>query len=611
MYLKRRIIAFILTDKKVFDRRGNITADSLSSYVHRKIVSLPKRNRPNQTPVRKIVSSGDITIIDKSQLAKLTELGNTVTRKTERMRSSQAIIRDELEEYSQRQLRYVDEIAKQRISEDTKSFLFLEFIRDVFKDVNANQPHRIYPELEKVISSNTTVLIRGRVDAFLGNIIIEFESDLTRYRSNCESQLRKYTAILWNNKEKINYLCIATDGLQFVIFRPRSQLTKDYTEDSIELEIVDTFDIRVENTRTVYKRLDRYFLYRTLTPPTADDIVQGFGYKSLILRDSMFLLEKAWKNVKNESMTVYKEWSKYLSIVYGSDIQNEQLFLRHTYLATLAKLMVFSFYQENTIPTSHDVINRILVGDVIREWNIENFLIEDFFSWIIRSDAFAHGMQISLMILEGLERYDLTRLNEDVLKELYQQLIDPAERHYLGEFYTPDWLAEMMIKETVTDVSCRLLDPACGSGTFLASAIRHKLSLMTELKDSDKINCIIHTVNGIDVHPLAVLISKANYLMSMGDIIKQKKGTLIIPVYMADSIVFPIPTPSVARYNSNLPLQLYHYRIDAQDELVLPRGLVEAETADSILDDIKQFADRKLKDPATSDRGFLTLLEKR
>lgn len=53
---------------------------------------------------------------------------------------------------------------------------------------------------------------------------------------------------------------------------------------------------------------------------------------------------------------------------------------------------------------------------------------------------------------------------------------------------------------------------------------------------------------------------------------------------MADSIVFPTPTPSVARYNSNLSLQLYHYRIDAQDELVLPKGLVEAEIADNILD---------------------------
>jgi type I restriction-modification system DNA methylase subunit len=187
----------------------------------------------------------------------------------------------------------------------------------------------------------------------------------------------------------------------------------------------------------------------------------------------MSLLEEAWKNVKIESTMVYKEWSKYLSIVYGSEVQNEQLFLRHTYLATLAKMMVFSFYQENTIPTSHDIISRILKGDVFREWSIENFLIEDFFSWIVRSNAFKYGTKVALRILDGLEMYDLTKLNEDVLKELYQQLVDPSERRYLGEFYTPDWLAEMMVREVVKDVRLRVLDPACGSGTFLASAIRH------------------------------------------------------------------------------------------------------------------------------------------
>jgi hypothetical protein len=29
----------------------------------------------------------------------------------------------------------------------------------------------------------------------------------------------------------------------------------------------------------------------------------------------------------------------------------------------------------------------------------------------------------------------------DVLKSLYESLIDPAQRHDLGEYYTPDWLA--------------------------------------------------------------------------------------------------------------------------------------------------------------------------
>jgi len=608
-------------------------------------MSLPPENRPKQKPLRKIESSGDIILVDKSYFKSKTlkpiskgeieeHMHNTIitherildkssspAKITRRMQQIKPIVQpdtyssttdsDLIEEYRQRQLLYIKEVDNQN-SEKGKSFFFLEFIRDIFKDIQANHPHKLYPELEKYITSYKTVLIRGRIDAFLGNLIFEFESNLKRYRENCELQLRKYTAILWNNKGKVNYLCVATDGLQFLIFRPRSTVTQDFTENNIKLELVDTFNIRTEDPITIYKRLDRYILYRTLISPSAKDIVQDFGHKSLVLSDCMSLLDEAWKNIKNECITIYNEWSKYLSIVYGSDVQDEQLFLRHTYLATLAKLMVFSFYQENTIPTSHSIINLILRGDVFREWNIENFLVEDFFSWIVRSEAYKYGIQIALRILDGLDRYDLTKLNEDVLKELYQQLIDPSERRYLGEFYTPDWLAEMMIREVVTDVHVRILDPACGSGTFLASTIRYKLSLMTGMDESEKIDLIIHTVNGIDVHPLAVLISKANYLMAIGDVLKQKKGVLIIPVYMADSIIFPVPTRSVARYRSDAQEELlYHYRIDSQNELVFPSSLVDAESADSILDNIKEFADRKLTDHTLSDRVLLDNLEKR
>jgi len=60
-------------------------------------------------------------------------------------------------------------------------------------------------------------------------------------------------------------------------------------------------------------------------------------------------------------------------------------------------------------------------------------------------------------------------------------------RHDLGEYYTPDWLAELVLNEVgwtvetfekiaqekgvLAPLDLRLLDPACGSGTFLVLAI--------------------------------------------------------------------------------------------------------------------------------------------
>jgi hypothetical protein len=47
-------------------------------------------------------------------------------------------------------------------------------------------------------------------------------------------------------------------------------------------------------------------------------------------------------------------------------------------------------------------------------------------------------------------------------------------RHDLGEYFTPDWLAELVLKEVEYDgdLEKRVLDPACGSGTFLVLAIK-------------------------------------------------------------------------------------------------------------------------------------------
>ncbi len=37
--------------------------------------------------------------------------------------------------------------------------------------------------------------------------------------------------------------------------------------------------------------------------------------------------------------------------------------------------------------------------------------------------------------------------SRDLLKQLYQQLFPRSVRHDLGEYYTPDWLAELVLNE--------------------------------------------------------------------------------------------------------------------------------------------------------------------
>ena len=62
----------------------------------------------------------------------------------------------------------------------------------------------------------------------------------------------------------------------------------------------------------------------------------------------------------------------------------------------------------------------------------------------------------------------------DIAATLYQTVIPASERRQLGEYYTPRWLAKAIVEEIVTDpLDQRVLDPSCGSGTFLAECVTH------------------------------------------------------------------------------------------------------------------------------------------
>ncbi len=86
-------------------------------------------------------------------------------------------------------------------------------------------------------------------------------------------------------------------------------------------------------------------------------------------------------------------------------------------------------------------------------------------------------------------------------------------RHNLGEFYTPDWLAELVLREINYHIGQSLLDPACGSGTFLFTAIRllHEQGMEGEAL----VDFALKNIRGIDVHPLAVTIARINYMIAL------------------------------------------------------------------------------------------------
>jgi hypothetical protein len=439
--------------------------------------------------------------------------------------------------------KYLDDVKKATL-EEPKAFLFLEFVRKTFSGVTSDFIENLYPVLQKHLRrGRTSVALAGRPDAMLGNLIIEFKQDLSKQLSEAESQLRLYASILWTNQgvNRVNYQLMACDGTKIHVYRPVTSVPLGGVLDpkDVRLEEIDSIDLAKERSAEhAFVWLDRYILFRSKLPPTGEVFAERFGGDSPPFKEAFYLLKEAWRDSQQSGGVMYEEWGRYLRYVYGEEVASEDLFLRHTYLATLAKLVVYSYYSPGV--TGREDLIEVLQGSAFRRLNILNFLEEDFFSWVGRPESEEYGIRVAALISDVLRTFELSAIREDILKELYQQLVDPSERHDLGEYYTPEWLAQMIVGQALKgNAKRRVLDPAAGSGTFLVSALHHKQEKLNKMGPDELLTHLETSVVGLDIHPLAVIIAKANYLLAVKDLIKRRKGAFSLPVYMANSIVLP------------------------------------------------------------------------
>jgi type I restriction-modification system DNA methylase subunit len=84
---------------------------------------------------------------------------------------------------------------------------------------------------------------------------------------------------------------------------------------------------------------------------------------------------------------------------------------------------------------------------------------------------------VTRQLTEELSRYEWNKLRDDVLGAVFENLIPKAEQVLLGQFYTPTKVADLLVGFAVDADDPSVLDPGCGSGTFVMRAydyLRHR-----------------------------------------------------------------------------------------------------------------------------------------
>ncbi|MBN2021047.1 MAG: N-6 DNA methylase [Sedimentisphaerales bacterium] len=438
-----------------------------------------------------------------------------------------------------------------------------------------------------------TVLKGKRPDALHGQVVVEYEPP-EAFKSeqsikHAYKQLVEYITAEAKAARKdeiagpVGIVGVGFDGssIFFVRCRSKGKPSKGKT-DGFEFVMDGPYVFGAESALTFVT----YLRALARLALTAENLADRFGPKTDVAREAVGAFTDAMVNWSTlRAKVFFKEWQRLFGIVYGeqfgggadkktavlaeiyglpaeSDFQT-MLFCVHTYFALLMKLIAAellsvsegsfgsSFSSELAHSSKEELLKQLTDtedGGIYSKRGISNFLEGDFFRWYLEafgSPRLEDAVRSMTRILSEFEPATTTiepEVTRDLLKRLYQYLVPDVVRHHLGEYYTPDWLAELVLDEAGYrgNTRKRVLDPACGSGTFLVLVIQRAREFGKKEKEPpiETAKRILANIWGFDLNPLAVIAARTNYLFALGDLTK-RLGAFEIPVYLADSVLWP------------------------------------------------------------------------
>lgn len=437
-----------------------------------------------------------------------------------------------------------------------------------------------FPIKEQTLHSIRRIA-RGRLDSSYGAFVIEFKQPSTLRTNNLRlratGQLTDYLVDLWDH-DGANYLGLVTDGIQSQFVRIEQGMIHDESWMPLSTPVLDRI---VRATLSLEQiALSSRYLVRDFCEPWSSSLFRRIArHFYSVLRDRQsertLMLYQEWRELfrlghgdKTQQVAI-RQRKEALAEIFeldasSNDAEYRMLYALQTTYALIVKLIAYKVisdvYFETGIVhfdamstlTSRELrvqLERLENGAVFRDAGVLNLLEGDFFSWYAKSNQWnAELGGLVVEILRTLSKYENKVLTaesnaaRDIFKDLYQSIIPAAVRHSLGEFYTPPWLADLLITEAFQAIDgideWRALDPCAGSGTFITKLIERIFEQTEGQEPSARLDAVLSRVFAIDLNPLAVLTTRVNYFINISPLISDSEP-FEIPVYLGDSSYVP------------------------------------------------------------------------
>jgi hypothetical protein len=311
-----------------------------------------------------------------------------------------------LEQRTKEVLRLYLRDVKSLPNESAKRQRFAALITELFPGTTAITEYA--RGVEKLIRiTHSTGVKRGRADAYYGNAIVEFEKSLAATLTEAEKQLREYVAGTWQKDEEHHpLLAIASDGINWRIYRPILLPENDPSPETVTLDLLRDFKVSDDSLGAFWLWLTSFLFRPQQIEPTAERFQLDFGKWSPVYREGLAALKRAWVKISDEpeARLAFETWQRYLIVTYGSLTEQttpqkdaetaqpiselEDLFLRHTWLSSIARLLIWATLSHGKGNDPFRKVARdIFSGKYFESKRLANLVDDDFFHWLKNPQA--------------------------------------------------------------------------------------------------------------------------------------------------------------------------------------------------------------------------------
>ncbi len=487
----------------------------------------------------------------------------------------------ETKEYSAALTDAAKSIRKQSISAANEATIVSIFEIEIFSIIRDIFGLKFFPEKEVSVDTDFHVA-KGRIDSKIGALVIEFKQPsalrTNQQEEKASSQLISYLQGLYE-ETKQDYYGLVTDGIRCrrVILRDGEICAGAFTDLS----------------SSVLDELVKAIVLMQKVALTPKNLVRDFASdeNSIAVTLSRVLFTTLKNSATGRSDMLFNEWKELFRLAHddkskqqaiaerkasleeavgekfpegNNDIEYKALYAIQTTYAIIVKIIAYKVISKlqfnrplidfaNLANSRSDVLLQQMIsledGAIFRSIGVGNLLEGDFFSWYSNESQWSEDIaseikQIfkTLSIYEDKGMFESFEQVQDLFKDLFMSIIPEKVRHSLGEYYTPAWLADNLVSESIKLIDNRkgwtAIDPCSGSGTFVTILIRKVLEDTAGLSKSERLHSVLSRVFAIDLNPLAVLSTRINYFVNIAHLISSG-DTFEIPVFLGDSSYVP------------------------------------------------------------------------